>query len=61
MWLIKEEQKAKVKNRYNQESFLTPTTIWKSNKTQEQATHKRAFIPLPAGNPNAAWNRKKTA
>ena len=39
---IKLKQAAKLRNRYNQEPQLTRDTIWESDKTQENTTHKGA-------------------
>ena len=33
------ERKAKIRNRYDQVSYLTRNTIWESDKTQENKTH----------------------
>ena len=40
--VLKVKKKAKIRNQYNQEPQLTKDTIWESDKTQENITHKRA-------------------
>ena len=39
---IKVERYAKIRNRYNQVSYLTKNTVWESVKTQGNTTHQRA-------------------
>ena len=41
-YIIKVKRKAKIKNRYNQVPHLILDTIWESDNTQENVTHKRA-------------------
>ena len=43
--LKKVKRKAILRNRYNQVPHLTQDTIWESDKTQENTTHKRAKRP----------------
>ena len=56
----KVRKKAHIRNRYNQIPHLTNDTIWESEKTQENITHKRAKKTafFPTGDHKATRNRQ---
>ena len=52
---FKVRKAAKIRNRYNQVPHLTQGTIWESDKTQLNITHKSQEVsPFPAGDHKAA-------
>ena len=59
--LYKVRKEAKIKKRYNQVPHLTQDTTWESNKNTINITNKSQEVsPFPAGDYNAAMNRRKS-
>ena len=61
MSCIKVRKAAKIRKLYNQKPHLPQDTTWESNKNTIYITNKSQYVsPFPAGDHNAAMNRRES-